>query len=152
MENIEEHFLYPSTIYAEKNRCKITTVLGSCISVCLYDTKLKIGGINHYMLPLWNGEGLASPKYGNIAMEKLLQKILSVSYSKANIIAKVFGGANQSFGIMDIGGRNTQFAFDFLETENIPVVAQSVGGNIGRKIIFDSFNGEVLMKYLTKEA
>jgi chemotaxis protein CheD len=103
------------------------------------------------MLPLWNGEGLATPRYGNIAMEKLLEKIFSMRSYRKNIIAKVFGGANQSFGSIDIGGRNAQFALDFLEQEKIPVIAQSIGGHIGRKIIFDTYNSDVFMKYLSSD-
>ena len=73
--SIGKHYLYPSALFAEKEQYMVDTILGSCVAVCLFDTKLKIGGINHYMLPLWNGNGLASPKFGNIATEKLIEKI-----------------------------------------------------------------------------
>ncbi|HEX2974864.1 MAG TPA: chemotaxis protein CheD, partial [Bacteroidales bacterium] len=57
------HFLYPSTLFVSREPVIVNTILGSCVAVCLYDTLLKYGGINHYMLPLWNGQGLASPKF-----------------------------------------------------------------------------------------
>ena len=71
----QTHFLYPSTLFASREPFIVNTILGSCVAVCIYDTVLKFGGINHYMLPFWNGQGLASPKFGNIAIHKLLEKI-----------------------------------------------------------------------------
>lgn len=150
-ENINKHYLYPSTIFAKKEGYKVTTVLGSCISVCLYDTKLKIGGINHYMLPLWNGNGLATPKYGNVAITKLIQAMEGFGCTKRNMVAKIFGGANQTNSVANVGGRNAMIAFDFMQEENIKVVAKSVGGPIGRKIIFDTGTSEVMMKYVKKQ-
>ena len=64
-----KHYLYPSALFVKKEGHMVTTVLGSCVAVCLYDKVMGIGGINHYMLPFWNGNELASPKYGNIAIE-----------------------------------------------------------------------------------
>ncbi len=151
VENIGTHYLYPSTLFVDRNRYKVTTVLGSCIAVCLYDTKLKIGGINHFMLPLWNGQGLASPKYGNVAIEKLIMGMERLGSTHENMVAKVFGGSNLSDGILRIGSRNTQTGLDYLEKEKIRVVAQSVGGSIGRKIIFDTYTSEVMMKFIQKQ-
>lgn len=146
--NIGTHYLYPSTIFAEKEQYRITTVLGSCIAVCLYDPVKKIGGINHFMLPLWNGDGLATPKFGNVAIEKLIKRMELLGCQKKHMIAKIFGGANMSQGVLNVGGRNTQVALDILEEEKIKIVAQSVGGTKGRKIIFDSQTAEVMMKYV----
>lgn len=144
--NIGTHYLYPSTIFAEKGRYRVTTVLGSCIAVCLYDRVQNIGGINHFMLPLWNGDGLATPKYGNVAIEKLIKRIELLGGNRKHMVAKIFGGANLSQGILNVGGRNTQVAFDELEEAGIKIVAQSVGGDRGRKIIFDTHTAEVMMK------
>ena len=69
-EEMQKHYLYPSALFAERTPFLVDTILGSCVAVCLYDEHKKIGGINHYMLPLWNGDGLATPKFGNIAIEK----------------------------------------------------------------------------------
>ncbi|XOV93419.1 MAG: chemotaxis protein CheD [Bacteroidota bacterium] len=151
VEDIGTHYLYPATLFVNRERYKVTTVLGSCIAVCLYDTQLKIGGMNHFMLPLWNGEGLASPKYGNVAIDKLIKGMENLGSNRKNIIAKVFGGSNLSEGVLKIGTRNTQVAFDHLENEKIRVIAQSIGGNIGRKVIYDTHNSEVMMKYVQKQ-
>lgn len=147
--NISSHYLYPSALHAPAVPCRVTTVLGSCVAVCLYDTKLKIGGINHYMLPLWNGDGLASPKFGNVAIEKLYKAMILNRCNSDNIIAKVFGGANQSQGILDIGGRNIQIAHDTLKHLNIKIIAENTGGSVGRKLVFDTGTGQVLMKFLS---
>jgi len=148
----KKHYLYQSTIFAEKEQHIVDTILGSCISVCLYDPKLKIGGINHYMLPLWNGVGLATPKYGNIAIEKLIEKMQELGSLKSNLIAKVFGGACQIHNSsINIGERNTQIARELLAAHRIRIIAESVGGSIGRKMRFDTGTGVVLMKFLSKK-
>lgn len=149
----EYHFLYPSYLFTSKNEAQVKTVLGSCIAVCLYDPVLKQGGINHYMLPLWNGEGLATPKYGNIAIEKLLEKMVELGSLKRNLIAKVFGGAesleNQSSSFK-IGTRNTELAIDMLGQHQIKIAGQSTGGNRGRNILFNTATGEVIMRLIQK--
>src|SRR5512133_3111807 len=90
----KEHYLYPATLFASREPHIINTILGSCVAVCMWDNVLGYGGINHYMLPLWNGKGLASPKYGNIAIRKLYEKMIDLGCSSMNLNAKVFGGAD----------------------------------------------------------
>lgn len=155
MVEIQKHFLYPSTLYASRTPTSVNTILGSCVAICLYDPILKIGGINHFMLPLWNGQGLVSPKYGNIAAEKLVDKMLSLGSQKSNLVAKVFGGAEvieSSIKIFNIGSRNIAIAYEMLEEFKIPIVAKSVGGKLGRKIEFNSSTGEVKQRYIDKDA
>ncbi len=147
---INTHYLYPSALFAHKEPYLVDTILGSCVAVCLYDTQLHIGGINHYMLPLWNGEGLASPKFGNVATEKLIQKMIQLGCQPHNLIAKVFGGANQMNSTMDIGDRNIEIAKQVLEKFNIPIVAENTGGTIGRKLKYETHTGKVMMKFLKK--
>lgn len=149
-KEINKHYLYPSALFAEKESYWVDTILGSCVAVCLFDTKLKIGGINHYMLPLWNGNGLASPKFGNIATEKLIEKMIKNGASKANMIAKVFGGANQMDSSMNIGDRNIDIARETLAAHGIKIIAENTGGTVGRKLRYDTGSGQVMMKFLTK--
>jgi chemotaxis protein CheD len=147
------HFLYPSTIFASRDHYIVNTILGSCVAVCFYDTVLGFGGINHFMLPLWNGQGLASPKYGNIAITKLHEKMLSLGSSQKNIIAKVFGGGNiieASTVQFMIGDRNAAIAKDILKEMQIRIISQSVGGTLGRKIQFDTHTGEVKQRLIEK--
>lgn len=149
--SIATHFLYPSNLFVTKERHLISTILGSCVGICLYDTRLRQGGMNHYMLALWNGNGLASPRFGNIANEKLLQDMIRSGSGKHDLVAKVFGGANQNGTYNDIGLRNVQMAFEFLDAVKIPVLGKNVLGEVGRKIIFDTGTGEVRMKFVQSQ-
>src|SRR6056297_3813852 len=90
----KSHFLYPAALFAPRESHIINTILGSCVAVCFWDPTMNIGGMAHYMLPLWNGEGLASPKYGNIAIPKLIEKMTGLGSKQKNLKAKIFGGAN----------------------------------------------------------
>jgi chemotaxis protein CheD len=147
------YYLFPATIYVSKAPCLISTILGSCVSVCLWDTELKYGGINHFMLPLWNGKGLASPKYGNIAINKLYERMLELGCNKKNLVAKVFGGGDilQTTSYQfNIGSRNIEIANEYIKELNIQLAGISVGGVNGRKIIFDTQKGTVIQKYIEK--
>lgn len=147
-EPLYKHFLYPGAIFAEPHGYQISTVLGSCVAVCLWDRIVRRGGMNHMMLPLWNGEGLATPKYGNIAMEKLLAKVQSIGCHREHLVAKVFGGANVSGTGLEsfmVGDRNIMLALQMLEELKIAVVARDVGGRVGRKIIMNTETGVVLV-------
>lgn len=150
LRSIPGHYLYPSSLFASTERHLITTILGSCVGICLYNHKLQLGGMNHYMLALWNGNGLASPRFGNIANEKLLQEVIQLGSTKMHLVAKVFGGANQTVSYNDVGTRNIEVAFEFLERMEVPVIAKNVGGEIGRKLVFDTYTGEVRMKFVQK--
>lgn len=147
-EPLNRHFLYPGTIFADYKDYQISTVLGSCVAVCLWDRLVHRGGMNHIMLPLWNGEGLATPKYGNIAMEKLLAKVVAIGCHREHLVAKVFGGANVSGTGLEtymIGDRNVTLALQMLDEFGIAVVAKDVGGRVGRKIIMNTATGLVLV-------
>lgn len=148
----QKYYLLPGGIFVHDHPHVVDTILGSCVAVCLYDARLKIGGINHFMMPFWNGQGLASPKYGNIAMEKLLAGMEQGGSRKAQLIAKVFGGANQTQSTLGVGERNIMVVRQYLADMQIPIVAENVGGFVGRKIHFDTYSGQVLMKFLGKTA
>ncbi len=153
MQQIKTYYLYPSNIFASREIYQITTLLGSCVAVCLYDTRQRFGGMNHFMLPLWNGKGLASPKFGNIAIRQLLQKMENLGSDRRDLIAKVFGGAavlDVSSELFNVGSRNADVALSELEALGIKVVASSIKGERARKIIFNTFTGEVRQKYIEK--
>lgn len=153
MENLPVHFLYPAELYVSKVPYQINTILGSCVAVCLFDPILNVGGMNHFMLPYWNGQGLASPKYGNIAIEKLLDKMISMGCNKNNLKAKIFGGGEvieTQIVQFHIGARNIEVAKLALEEKKIPILSSSLGGKLGRKIEFVTSTGEVRQKYVQK--
>jgi chemotaxis protein CheD len=148
--SVAEHFLFPSTLFASTCPHRVLTILGSCIAVCLHDPVRGVGGINHYMLPWWDGKDMPSPKFGNVAIERLVEKMLGMGCRIENLSAKIFGGANQhALGEgVDISVRNTQIARRLLTEYRIPIIAESVGGYTGRKIIFQTNTSRVWMKYL----
>jgi len=153
MENLPVHFLYPAELFVSNTPYQINTILGSCVSVCIFDPILNIGGMNHFMLPYWNGQGLASPKYGNIAIEKLIDKIISMGSNKNNLKSKIFGGGEvieTQVVQFHIGLRNIEVARQILEEKKIPIISSSVGGKLGRKIEFITNSGEVRQKYIQK--
>ncbi|HYF69523.1 MAG TPA: chemotaxis protein CheD [Ohtaekwangia sp.] len=148
---LEKVFLYPAAIMVASRPVRIATLLGTCVAVCLWDSKTKVGGMNHYLLPLWNGEGLASPKYGNIAIEKLISEMVFQGAVKKNLVAKIFGGRMQSeagAAPYHIGLRNSQIAKQMLADLTIPIVAENVGGELGMTIQFDTSTGIVKLKYI----
>lgn len=151
---ILNHFLYPAALFADKRPHMVDTILGSCVAVCLYDPVKKIGSINHYMLPFWNGTGLASPKYGNIAIQKIIDKMIDMGSNKKDIKAKIFGGGEvveTKNNMFKIGERNIEIAIRILKENNIKITGQSVGGKNGRKIRFNTETGVVLMKIIKKQ-
>jgi chemotaxis protein CheD len=156
MKAVNKHFLMEGTIFVSTKECHVTTILGSCISVCLWDPFLKIGGMNHYLLALWNGDGLATPRYGNIAIPKLIKKMMKFGSAKKNLRAKLFGGAHVlSFsdnGIKSAGWSNIMLAEEVLKEEGIPIVASDLGGKYGRKIRFNTKTGVVMLKRFTTQA
>jgi len=142
-------------LMAHKGELEITTLLGSCVAVCLWDSSLACGGMNHYMLPLWNGEGLPTPKYGNVAIEKLIENLLQFGCERRNLVAKCFGGASlfaDPTGIMRIGARNIAVAEELLEIHRIPIIAKEVGGLQGMKVIFNTKSGVALVGRFVSQA
>jgi chemotaxis protein CheD len=151
--DLKEYYLYPGLVFVSAEPYVVSTVLGSCVSVCLWDPILEIGGINHFQLPLWNGVGLQLPKYGNIAMDRMIEKMNGLGSETKRLKAKVFGGAavlNVVSGRMHVGERNVAVAVDVLKNCGIPIVSSHLGGDSGRKIKFNTSTGVVWMKLLKK--
>ncbi len=154
MEEFGKHYLYPGALFINKRAYYVTTILGSCVAVCIYDRRLKIGGINHYLLPLWNGDGLPSPKFGNIAIKQLISKMRYFGSDEKDMVAKIFGGAavlKSKKEVFFIGERNIKVAKETLAEAGIRIVAESTGGTQGRKIIFNTATGEVRQKYINSQ-
>lgn len=127
----------------------VTTVLGSCVAVCLWDPQQALGGINHYLLPLWNGEGLPTPRYGSVAIPRLIERLVEFGARRDRLQAKIFGGASMwksTEGLLAVGERNISLARHLLEELRIPILGSDVGGMQGRKIVFNCMTGEVLLR------
>lgn len=123
----------------------ISTLLGSCVAVCLFDPKLKIGGMNHFLLPSRSSEEMDTDTIlsGDYSMEVLVNALLAKGAQKPRLVAKIFGGGTIVSSIrMAIGQRNVDFANDWLKREGIAVVASDVLGPWSRKVVFVPSNGD----------
>lgn len=146
-------FIHVGEIYIGAKPTEISTVLGSCVAVCLYDNIQRIGGMNHYLVPLWNENGLQSPKYGNISIPRLIESMENIGCNRTNMEAKIFGGGNVidvSTEDMMVGRKNILIAKEILREYRIPIKASDVGGEKGRRIMMRSDTGKIFMKYTQK--
>lgn len=147
--------ILPGEYYVTGSRELVTTVLGSCVSACIRDRVFGIGGMNHFMLPVsadgrgWNGEAdilSTATRYGNFAMEHMINDILKHGGHKKHLEAKIFGGGQILENLSDVGGRNIEFVREYLETECIPVTGESVGDIHPRKVVYIPSTGKAYVK------
>jgi len=133
----------------------IATVLGSCVAVCLWDKKKKIGGMNHYLLPGSEEDSAGNADRGFTAVKMLIRSLLNRGVDKTDLEAKVFGGCNslyQQNDLFEIGKRNVDIAKKILKEHDIPIAASDTGGQFGRKIIFNTGTGKVRVRLLKRTA
>ncbi len=146
-------FLRAGQIFTSAEPAVVTTIVGSCVSVCLWDNVTGAGGVNHYLLPFAGGSGHADHgRFSELAIPRLIREMLSLGSWKQDLVAKVFGGANVIAAIQchknHVGTRNSEMAFSILAAEGIPVLARDVGGTRGRKVIFHTNDGSVWVRQL----
>ena len=138
--------------WAVQSERPITTLLGSCVAVCLYDPKLALAGMNHFLLPSRTVTANDDDDVilaGDYSMEVLLNSMLNKGAQKTRLVAKAFGGGTIVTSIlMAIGERNAQFAREWLEREGIPLMAQDFGGAWSRKVIFTPDGGDAFCRRL----
>lgn len=121
----------------------LSTVLGSCVAICLHDPQVHVGGMNHFLLPSRAGSAASDIRYGANAMELLINAMLKSGASRARLVAKAFGGANMASNLRSIGADNIAFAREFLAAEGIPLQAESLGGTSARRVRFWPATGRV---------
>lgn len=137
--------------WTRSKKVALTTTLGSCVSVCVCDTHLGIGGMNHFLLPGLQGvnnyDRSEAARYGSAAIEILLNALYSNGASKNDLMVKVFGGGKVISGVSaDVGRRNVEFAKNFFKNEKIRVHGEDSGGITGRKVVFFPATGRVLVR------
>jgi len=151
--------ILPGEFYMTTENVAIATTLGSCISACIWDERTRIGGMNHFMLPLTNKEAhevnwgcreqtTDATRYGNFAMEHLINCILRAGGRKGNLRAKLFGGAKVLNQMSDVGQKNIDFALAYLEQEEIMIESSDIGNVYPRKVIFEPCSGRAFIKRL----
>ncbi len=154
----EKVYVPPGGFSVARTPTAVSTILGSCVSVCLWDPAAGIGGLNHFLLPYWAEGGGASWRYGNAAIEGLIDAVVASGAREAHLQAKIFGGARVLAAFSGegggagkaghLGGRNVEVAQQTLLRRAIPIVAEAVGGERGRKLIFHTDDGSAWVKLL----
>ncbi len=149
--------ILPGEFYVTTHDEMIVTVLGSCISACVRDKVFGIGGMNHFMLPMGADQGHPDPgskwsseatRYGNFAMEALINEVLKNGGRRENLELKVFGGGRILENKTDIGDKNIQFVREFIHTEGLKLIAEDLGDIYPRKVHYFPVSGKVKMKKL----
>jgi chemotaxis protein CheD len=144
----------PGEYCATERDMVLVTVLGSCVAACIRDPHLAIGGMNHFMLPDAAGHAdapvSASARYGNYAMEMLINQLVKMGARRGALEAKVFGGGNVLKGltVANVGQRNAEFVLRYLATEGIPVLARDLVDAYPRKVCYFPRSGRVRVKKL----
>jgi len=146
--------ILPGQYYVTKNNEAIVTVLGSCISACIRDVNSGIGGMNHFMLPADNSGANTrlseSARYGNFAMEMLINEILKNGGIRSSLEVKIFGGGKILRNMTDVGQRNIEFVTTYIKTEGLNLVSSDVGTPHPRKVYYFPESGRVRIKKLRK--
>jgi chemotaxis protein CheD len=143
-------YLHAGQLFASAMPTAITTVLGSCVAVCLHDPATKVGGMNHFLLPL-HVEREHSPRFGTVAVPQLIDAVVRQGASRRTLVAKVFGGASV-IGALSTGRRlgeeNARLAMRLLEEARVPVLDHDLGGSRGRKLVFFVDEGTAWVRHL----
>ena len=144
-DEVGEETLWAGDILVSDKRIRMTTVLGSCVSVCLFDSLRCFGGMNHFLLPS-PGEG---GRHGEWSIRELYQRMLALGSRPRNLQAKVFGGGSPlalANDIAAVGSENARVAFDTLKSLRVAITGESVGGNAGMRLYFENWSGLVLVR------
>lgn len=145
--------LFPGEYYVTGKADEVlVTILGSCVSACIRDSQKGIGGMNHFMLAEgeaggWGGAG-KSTRYGNFAMEKLINELLKLGCSRDALEIKLFGGGNVTDSRNLVGTENAEFVVRYLESEGLKWVAEDLGGPYPRRIQYFPATGRVVRRLL----
>jgi chemotaxis protein CheD len=132
----------------------LVTILGSCVAACIRDPVTGLGGMNHFMLPQGHSSGWGndpqSTRYGNFAMEKLINELIKGGCSRDRMEIKVFGGGNviDTITSTPVGTQNAEFVLHFLEAEGLRCAVQDLGGQYPRRIHYSPANGRVVRRLL----
>jgi chemotaxis protein CheD len=145
----------PGEFYVSTQEEMISTVLGSCVSACIHETDLGIGGMNHFMLPepaserdSWSSAVGRAARYGSDAMEQLINTILKAGGRRENFVVKIFGGGRVLTQMTDVGQRNVSFVKRYLEAEGLKLMAADVGDIYPRQLQFFPVSGRVRVRQL----
>ena len=144
-EKLRTVYLYPGQLFTASQPLLVSTILGSCIAICLWDDSARIAGINHYLLPSDPVRGQGDLRYGNVAIERLIGEMVSAGATTLRLVAKVVGGASilgsSPTSRLSIGDQNAAVARQVLQKHGIAITAEQTGGVRGRKLLFHTGSG-----------
>jgi chemotaxis protein CheD len=142
----QRFYLHPGHLVVSRDPLAITTIVGSCVAVALWDRDLRLGGLNHFVLPSVL-QGAPSLRHGDLAMNELIDRMINGGASTRTLRARVFGGSCtlEAFrgNANDLGSRNVEVARRILLAHRIPILQEEVSGPVGRKIVFHTVDGTV---------
>jgi chemotaxis protein CheD len=147
-------FLPPGAVHCTSAPSRVTTILGSCVAVCLWDNVRLVGGMNHFILP-YRGGNHPSPRFGDVAIARLVEEMRHLGCSLGSLRAKVFGGAAVlpiASGGDPVGDQNVRVALGLLHQHGIPVIARRTGGQTGLLIRLFTESGDVMLRRVAAAA
>lgn len=153
-EGLNSIKILPGEFYVTRDEEKLETVLGSCIAACVRDPVLGVGGMNHFMLPVDKNAATVrteladANRYGNYAMENLINALLRMGAQRSRLEFKIFGGGRIMNQMTNVGWYNIGFTFDYLYTEGFRVVSQDIGDIYPRKVVYYPLSGRVRVRRL----
>lgn len=148
----QARFLLPGQLHVATPPARFSAILGSCVTLCLWDGRRKIGGMNHVLLPDGPADAPNQYRYANVANKALLEQMIAAGSSIHDITARVYGGAAihvpEGEEAESLGYKNVCATLDFLRSTGIPLMAKETGGQHGRKLLFDLHSGQTCMEEL----
>jgi chemotaxis protein CheD len=154
---LEEVRVDMAAMKAESRPVELLTSVGSCVAICLYDSKHKSGGLAHIMLPS-STMGPQEPlpaKFADTAVPALVKALSQIVGKETRLTAKIAGGANMfaSLGAnrLDIGAKNVKAVKTILDQHSIRLTGEDVGGTHGRRITFNTASGIVVIRHFNGE-
>ena len=140
------YFIQPGHIFLSRSPAVVSSVLGSCVAVCIHDRSRRFGGMNHFLYPSVSSPEKSTAVFGNVATRTLINMFLQEGSQRKHLEAQIFGGAkNDALKEKDIGRENIRVARRILAKARIPLVSEDVGGQKGRKVVFSTAENEVLV-------
>ncbi|NIA14833.1 MAG: hypothetical protein GWP08_12215 [Nitrospiraceae bacterium] len=143
--NRPEYFLQPGYIYFTRTPAVVRTVVGTCVAVCLWDQTNQFGGMNHFLHPRTREPEQATPKYGNVATAALIRIMEDAGCRREDLVAQIAGGARPQGSDSTVGDANVTVAREVLARKGVRVASEDVGGTMGRKILFDTATGQMVI-------
>ena len=140
----QTYHVEPGYVYFSTKATLLRAVVGSCVAVCLWDKHAKCGGMNHFIKPLAQDKEEATPVFGNAGIAALVKMMEDAGCNRTNVVAHILGGGSPDGETAPtLGDRNVAAAREMLKRKEISILAEDIGGAVGRKIAFDTGTGEL---------